>query len=484
MRRLTIIQTGRASIVAIALIFASGACAQSSGQTTGSATQPEIRAVWASTLSPCMDSPGEIRDMVAAVRKAHLNTIIAQVRHRGITYYDSKYEPRAAAIRNRPDFDPLAVLVQEAHDTSGGRQRLDVYAWFNVFLLAPKSGDPETSAVRQKYSKWLSLNPRGQVQDFVDPAIPEVQDHLIVLVEECLRKYDIDGINLDYIRYPEEEAGYHPDAVARFNRLSGHTGAPVPTDKNWNAFRRKQITDFVRRCSVSTWRLRPGATVSVNATAFGGPSADFRNSSPYRQVHQDWAGWLLDGDLDTVTRMGYKRESNSSHALQFRDWATFTRKLQDQCPGQMITLGIGGYFNQVEGALAQYEVARQLRLGTSIFSYHQPTADARSSGQTGPASPFWELLGTRVYPAAVPPPRASWRKESGVIAGYLKDSAGRPLDSVPVELKGAGRSTMTDGSGFFMFSKVAPGAYQLTCPTAPVGIRPVNAVAATVTMIE
>jgi uncharacterized lipoprotein YddW (UPF0748 family) len=471
-------------VPAITILMGSALQAQGSPQTTDSLSQPEIRAVWASTLNACMNSPEEIRDMVAAVRKAHLNTIIAQVRHRGITYYNSKFEPRAPAIRDRPDFDPLAVLLQEAHDTSGGKQRLDVLAWFNVFHLAPKTANAETSAVRQKYAKWLSLNPKGEVQDFVDPAIPAVQDHLIVLVEECLRGYDVDGINLDYIRYPEEEAGYHPDAIARFNRLSGHSGTPSPNDQDWNTFRRKQVTDFVRRCSVSTWRLRPDATMSVNATAFGAPSADFKNTSPYRQVFQDWAGWLLEGDLDTVTRMGYKRESVSSHALQFRDWATFTRKLQDQCPGQMITLGIGGYFNSTEGTVAQYEVAKKLRLGTSIFSYNVPTAEARNTSQTGAASPFWEVLGTKVYPAAVPPPRATWRKETAVIAGYMKDSAGKPLDSVLVELKGDGRTTMSDGLGFFMFSKVAPGDYQVACPQAAAKTRPVKALAGKVTMVE
>lgn len=436
--------------------------AQPEPATTSSA---ELRAVWASTLSPCMNSPGEIRDLVAAVRRANMNTIIAQVRHRGITYYDSKIEPRAPAIRDQAGFDPLADLLREAHDTSGGKQRLDVYAWFNVFNFGKVEGNEAlTAAQRKRIPQWLSLSTTGTKTSFLDPAIPAVQDYLLSLIAECLEKYDIDGVNLDYIRYPEEEAGYHPTAVARFHKLSGGSGIPNPDDAKWNAFRRAQVNGFVRRCAAMVWKTKPDVLLTVCATGFGGPSpdGDFTKMAPYKQVQQDWAGWAREGSVDIVTRMGYKREFVPAHAKMFRDWADLSHRLQEGSEGRLVTLGIGGFLNTLEGTLEQYRVAQRLGHGTSLFSYWRPLKDSDTSKTLGAESPFWAELAKSVYQAQAAPPRPDWRKSVGVVSGRAVDPAGKPLDGVKVVLSGAGmRELPSDGGGWFVFVNLKPGEYTL-----------------------
>nr|ACS83705.1 hypothetical protein WISOIL_0016 [uncultured bacterium AOCefta2] len=370
-------------------------------------TNTEIRAVWASTLSPCMNTPEEIHRLVESTRKAHLNTIIAQVRHRGIVYYKSKAEPMAPAPAKIAGFDPLATLLKEAHETSGGQQRLDVYAWFNAFALEKI----EQSSATEKLRPWLSLTTTGSVASFLDPAIPEVQNHLLSLVEDCLRDYDIDGINLDFIRYPENDAGYHPVAIKRFHEQYGSKAKASPDNPDWNTFRRDQVTAFVRRCHDAVLRLRPNAVISIDAIGFGGPpKKDFSDSRPYQQVHQDWAGWLRAGYIDAVTRMGYKRESVPQQAQDFRGWADFSRQLQDECPGRYVTLGIGGYLNTEEDTLTQYREAQKRNLGTSLFSYWRPTRASNQTNQYGPDSPFWEKLGTQIYPSIIGPVRPEARR--------------------------------------------------------------------------
>ncbi|MBX7246893.1 MAG: family 10 glycosylhydrolase [Candidatus Sumerlaeaceae bacterium] len=452
------------------------------------ANQPEVRAVWASTLAPCMNSPEEIRELVAATRRANLNTIIAQVRHRGITYYNSSIEPRAAAIRNKPDFDPLAELLKEAHDTSGGQQRLDVYAWFNVFALGKldKLDIAATAPLYRNQADWRSRETTGSIADFMDAGLPEVQDYLISVVAECVGKYDVDGVNFDYIRYPEKEAGYHPRAIERFNKLSGRMGGqPESKDPAWAQFRRDQVTNFVRRAAVTVWQTRPNALVTMDAIGFGGPpQKGFSDSSPYKQVFQDWNGWLRGGWMDVICRMGYKSEALPKSAADFRGWADFSRKLQDACPGQYVTVGIGGYMNTLEGTLTQYLEAQKRKLGTSLFSYNRPLKTSEETKLLGPKSPFWDELAGKVYTAQAPPVRPEWRKKFGVVAGFALDESGHPLDGVRISLKGKGLETKSDGSGFFAFAKLLPGKYEIAAPGSSINKKSVEVKAGQVVVLN
>jgi uncharacterized lipoprotein YddW (UPF0748 family) len=436
----------------------------------------ELRAVWASTLSPCLNTPDEIHDLVAAVRKAHLNTVIAQVRHRSITYFRSEIEPPAPSWAGRADFDPLATLIREAHETTAPHARLDVYAWFNVFNFGNADNTSLSLEQRARIKSWLSYTTTGTRTGFLDPAIPDVQEYLLSLIRECVEKYPVDGVNLDFIRYPEEEAGYHPVAIARFQKLYQRSDRPTPTDPEWNQFRRDQITAFVRRCAAAVWKVRPDAVVSVCAVGFGGapPKGDFTRSSPYRQVHQDWAGWAREGCVDIVTRMGYKREHIPAHAQQFREWADFSRKLQDECHGPLITLGIGGFFNTPDNVIAQYREAMRRSLGTSIFSYWRPESGADSSGKCGAQNPLWERLGKEVYQEWCSPPRPEWRREKAVVAVHCVRKNGesvQPVDGTTVTLHGTvERVLRTDGNGWAVFVALPSGRYTVAAEGSPQSI--------------
>jgi hypothetical protein len=231
--------------------------------------------------------------------------------------------------------------------------------------------------------------------------------------------------------------------------------------------------------------VRPRAVVSVDATAFGGfPAGGFRESSPYNQVFQDWAGWLRDGWVDAVFRMGYKRETEPKQARDFRAWADFSRELQSDCPGQYVTLGIGGYLNSLEGALAQYAEARKRGLGTSLFSYHRPIKEAGDTRQFGAASPFYQVLSDRIYTRHAPAPAPRWRERIGIVIGTLKDESGRPADGATVSLAGTSHKTRTDGSGVFAFSRVKPGSYTIAARGFPMDGQKIEVRPGTVTRVE
>lgn len=472
-------------ILAIGCAAGPEAMTSSTGAAESAATaaQPEFRAVWVSILGPGLRSEAEIKDMVAAVRRANLNTIIAQVRREGATIYPSEIEPRHAAVRGTPDFDPLATLLREARDTSGGKKPIAVHAWFNTFAMgAQKDYIGRTpKPMTEQHPDWFTRDDKGQKQEELDPGVPGVQDHTIAVIEECLKKYDVDGVNLDYVRYYEADRGYNPVALARFQKLTGRTDKPEPNDEAWGQFRRDQVTNMVRRVAAAVWTHRPRATFSVDATAYGGPGASWDRSAPWRQVFQDWAGWAERGQVDWVARMGYKRHHIADHAQQFRDWADFSKALQDRS-GVQISLGIGGYFNYQEKALEQYREAQKRGLGTCLFSYNQPTEEARNVAALRDAkSPLWNILGTEIYPEFVPPPAPDWRGKLGTLAGRALDPYGSPIDGADVKLTStSGDSTVisgvTDGSGVYVITRIPPEAYhaiigQTNLPE-PLNIRP------------
>jgi uncharacterized lipoprotein YddW (UPF0748 family) len=432
------------------------------------ASQGEVRAMWVSDLASGLRSPEEITQMVDAVRRAHLNTIIAQVRREGSVLFKSNLEPRHVLIKEQPDFDPLAVLLKEAHDTSGGRARLDVYAWFNVFKIGSQKDlmDAKPAPISIAHPDWFTRNAKGEVQTDVEPGLAEVQDHTIAVIEECLQHYDVDGINLDYIRYFGKEMGYHPLVLQRFRRLTDRTDIPAPEDQQWSDFRRDQVTAFVRRCAISVWTYRPNAMFSVDAVGFGRPPLKhFSDTSPYITVFQDWAGWARQGYVDVVCRMGYKRERVPLQAEHFRGWADYSKKLQQQSSGRFVTIGVGGYSNPQEAVLTQYREALKRGLGTSLFSYDRPTLEASETGPHGFASPLWDALGREIYREYVAPPGPEWRSQRAAIAGFLKDASGKVLDGGDVALSGGTKHrTTSDGSGFFAFVDLTPGTYRLHAP--------------------
>ena len=449
----------------------------------------EIRAVWVSVLAEGLKSPEEIKQLVETARFANLNTIVAQVHREGAAMFKSTIQPRHASVADRPDFDPLATLLKEARDTSGGKEALKVHAWFNSFKIGEQKDYLKSTPkpIVLTHPDWHTRNRAGEVQYELEPGVPAVQNHMIAVIEECLKYYDVDGVNLDFIRYFGNDRGYNPLALARFQKQTGITGRPEAEDLAWSDFRRDQVSNFVKRCAISVWTLRPQAIFSVDAVGWGAaPVKSFSETQPYTEALQDWSGWAEKGWVDLVLRMGYKREWEPDQKQQYRDWADYTIELIDRSEGRMLTTGIGGHFNPLADAIEQYRVAVKRGLGTSLFSYDRPTKEAADSDGSlrGHKSRIWQILGKVIYPEKVSSPTPSWRNNVAFIAGYLKDSSGNPVDGGELTLANTHYTAKSDGAGFFAFYALPPGNYQISIPGNNLDGKPVEATAGKVTWVE
>ncbi|NET40257.1 MAG: family 10 glycosylhydrolase [Cyanothece sp. SIO1E1] len=246
-------------------------------------------------------SEQEMIELVTATRKANLNTIVAQVHREGAAMFKSSIQPRHKSLLKKPEFDPLEALLRIAKDTSQGGAPLKVHAWFNTFRLGEQKDylESEPAPIAVSHPDWYTRDSEGKIQYELDPGVPAVHDHMISVIEECVRNYAVDGINLDYIRYFGNYRGYNPRALKRFYQQSGIEGRPGIEDEAWSQFKRDQVSHFVRRCAITVWTLRPEATFSVNAVGWGAaPRIDFSDTQPYFEAMQDWSGWVERGWVD------------------------------------------------------------------------------------------------------------------------------------------------------------------------------------------
>jgi uncharacterized lipoprotein YddW (UPF0748 family) len=353
--------------------------------------QPEYRAFWVDTFNTALDNHADVVAVVNQASAANANAIFAQVRRRGDAWYLNSLEPLPDPNTIAPGFDPLQDLILEAHAAG-----LEVHAFViigavwnrNPVILGPPASpnhvfnlhggfDQVTGTIVQGPDNWLTrtLLPAFAFQghrfgnDFwIDAGHPDAAAYTVDVLMHLVANYDIDGLHLDRIRYPEFAAsgqtpangtniGYNSTNIARFNRHYGITPADLPPatgDVRWTQWRRDQVTNLVRRIYLNAMAVKPQLKVSAALIAFGGgPVAETSwptVAEAHWRVYQDWRAWTEEGIIDLAIPMNYKREHIAAQQTQFNQWLEWTRNHQY---GRAALMGQGAFVNGIEGTLRQ-----------------------------------------------------------------------------------------------------------------------------------
>ncbi len=288
------VRTLMLSAVAVILAFPSGLL-------HGQGVLPlkhEVRAVWLTTAAgldwPTSTDPvqqqNSLRAIVHSLHDANFNTIFFQARPRGDAYYRSQYEPWAenltGVMGKDPGWDPLAFLIAEAHALG-----IEVHAWINVFKIY-SDHSPPTSDLHplRRFSQWSY---QYQGEEWIDPGYPGVQRYTLNVIMDLVRHYDIDGVNLDYMRYPDENV---PDA-----RSYRDYGNGMPRDE-WHV---KNINDFVAAVYDNIVAIKPWVKVGSSPVGVIGTSLDPSTAPTLRKYSQDVPAWLRAGKQDYITPQIY-----------------------------------------------------------------------------------------------------------------------------------------------------------------------------------
>lgn len=382
------------AIVLAVLLSLEGVAAERPGQASADG-RAEVRALWVTRTS--LTSPESIAAMVDSAHRGGFNTLLVQVRGRGDAYYSSRLEPRAHALAQRPAaFDPLATTIALAR----GRG-LRVHAWVNVNLVSSGADLPAAAThVVYRHPEWLMVprslavglshvDPRspeyvgrlarwtrarsGDVEGlYASPIHPGAVDHVAGIVQDLVSTYDLDGLHLDYLRYPSAEFDYGRTALTEFRRaldadmtaaerqrygerdIASLIGATERFPGRWAEFRRSRLNALLMRVRTVAKRERPALILS--AAVF--PDAD----EAVRIKLQDWRAWLDHRLLDVVCPMAY-----TTDAASFANQVATVRQLPG---GHAVWVGIGAYRLSSAQTVDKIRIARRLGAdGVILFSY-------------------------------------------------------------------------------------------------------------------
>ena len=340
-----------------------------------------IRGLW--VVRDALNTPQRIDSLMHLARACGFTDLYVQIRGRGDAYYNSKYESKAEAIKDR-DFDPLAYILKLNESDS-----IRIHAWVNVFYVWSKDTLPgdQNHIVNQKKG-WLA-RPKNHVNLlsdypnsvkeanieglYVSPLHPEAQAHFLDIIKDILQHYPVDGIHLDYIRYPDQSFDFHPDVIKGFrnryvlNPEQFLTNPEVFAQKfslagyevfyyHWRRYLMDGLSDFVRRISATVKNYSPDIIVSAAVK----PDIIVAHWNYY----QDWDRWLREGWLDYAVTMNY-----------INDPKIFRERLDqylDKLPADKYLVGIALYNQPERDAIRKIAQVRALgNAGFVLFSYQQ-----------------------------------------------------------------------------------------------------------------
>ena len=246
----------------------------------------EWRAVWVSYLEwAAMDFSTEDAFRAGVVQLLDnctglgLNTVLAQVRPFGDALYRSSLFPWShlcTGVQGQdPGFDPLDVLLQEAH-TRG----ISVEAWVNPYRLRSSAAMPPNLAdgnLANTHPEWVCTVNGGL---YLNPAVSAAADYVVQGVAELVQNYAVDGIHFDDYFYPTTDESIDAAQFAA-------SGAG-----NLAAWRRENVTALVRAVHDTVKAADP--TLRFGISPQGNPDND------ENQQYSDVTGWLASGDGDAV----------------------------------------------------------------------------------------------------------------------------------------------------------------------------------------
>ena len=305
----------------------------------------EVRAVWLATIGG-IDWPStyahdgmgiqtqkqQLCQMLDRLKKAGVNTVMLQTRVRATTIYPSDLEPWDGCLSGKPGvspgYDALQTAIDECH-----RRGMELHAWV-VTIPVGKWNTYGCKRIRQRYpSLIMKIGDEG----YMNPEAYGTIDYLTNICQEITERYDIDGIHLDYIRYPETWKG----------RMSADN-----------------ITRIVRAISSRVKSFKPWVKMSCSPIGKYDDLSRYRSNgwNARRRVAQDAQLWLRDGLMDQLYPMMY---------FQGNNFYPFAIDWQENSYGRTIVSGLGIYMlDPKEGRFQLPEIKRQLNVTRQIGIGH------------------------------------------------------------------------------------------------------------------
>ena len=349
-----------------ALLVVAGCVRPSTAPAPEPSIAREMRGLWVATVrnidwpkdtSNAERQRAELIDILDRAATAGFNTIVFQVRPAADAVYRSSLEPWGAMLTGRqgtdPGYDPLAFAVEQAH-----ARGLELHAWINPFR-AGNAKDSAALAPTHLFNARRDLVRVYGSQLWLDPGDTAVQQHVMRVLTDIVRRYDIDGIHADdyFYPYPEKDSSGRaldfPDSATY-----AHSGSTRARD-DW---RRDNIDGFIERLYREAHQLKPD--IKVGMSPFGiwrpGNPPSVAGFDAYASIYADSRKWLRSGWVDYLTPQLYWAISSPQQSFPaLLDWW-----IGENVLGRHVWPGLATYRvnNGTPTAFGTNEIADQIKL--------------------------------------------------------------------------------------------------------------------------
>lgn len=302
--------------------------------------------VWVSVFSSgnVLTSKEGADELLDFCSRHGIKNIYLQIFRSNYAYYDSDFLPGDTFDRISASFgkDPVKYIIRQAH-----LRDLEVHLWINALSLAQNESahilktHGEDVLTYDQYGRTPLIKEKDLLDEyyirekqlFLEPGNKKVVKYIEDIVLDIINKYpDLNGIHLDYIRYPAAvpfipgarftdhgiSYGYNNEALNNFYEKTGIKENEITAQRKnalaWDEFRRNNLTKLIRRLSENIDRDR----IKLSCTTV--PSVD----RSYMVTFQDWQKWLEEDIVDEVFFMNYTDDTRlikiNSGALAIKEF--------------------------------------------------------------------------------------------------------------------------------------------------------------------
>ncbi len=300
----------RISKVALAVVVLFFACGALFAQ-----HKRQMRAAWIATVANidwpqrgCYDVERQQNSMIAildSLKSLNFNAVIFQIRPTSDAFYSSEYEPWSRYLTGQqgvapdPYYDPLAFVIHEAHT-----RQIEVHVWLNPYRVL-NVDNLKLLSYNHIYFRHPELVVRYGGQYYFNPALYQTRMHLIDVVSDVLRRYDVDAVHFDDYFYPYPVNGLEFPDVESFRKF------PRGFD-NIADWRRNNVDLIIEELSKTIKAMKPW--VQFGISPFGvwrNDDVDPRGSATragttnYDHLYADVLKWIDNGWIDYVVPQLY-----------------------------------------------------------------------------------------------------------------------------------------------------------------------------------
>lgn len=266
------------------------------------------------------------------LQKDGVNAIIFQVRPECDAMYPSKLEPWSRFLTGvqgkapSPYWDPLQWMIDQCH-----KRGMELHAWINPYRAKTKgTTELANSHVAIKHPANI-FTYDGQF--ILNPGLPENRTYIYNVVEDIVKRYDIDGFHIDDYFYPYPAAGVAIPDSKEFTKYNNG----IQNIKDW---RRYNVNLFVKELGEHIHKLKPWVKFGVSPFGIYRNKRNAANGSDtnglqnYDDLYADVLLWVNNGWIDYCVPQLYWEIGNKA-----ADYKTLINWWSKYCGNRPLYIG-------------------------------------------------------------------------------------------------------------------------------------------------